>query len=199
MAALGNVNPSVAQMVEYSNERKRSSGEPGIWARLLCEAADAAGEEFLAVNGIRNPGEIVSMRNMMGDDLVLVGIVAPLTLRAERAMKRAQKGDPQDLAGFMAMDDRDRGIGEPPDGQQVDRCLAQVPHENVYNNKGTLGEYFQWINDTQLRIAQEREARLAAQAGAVKRKFSGEFGELDSWGDPVVQYGVAGPPYGEKK
>jgi hypothetical protein len=60
-------------------------------------------------------------------------------------MKRQQGGDPAELEGFLAMDDRDRGIGQPIEGQQVDRCLALAEPQNLYCNAGTMAEYEQWI------------------------------------------------------
>lgn len=191
MAALGNPKPSIAESQAYSNKRKFDTGEAGLWSRLVCEAAYAAGERKFIMNGIRNPAEIDVLQRLLGDRLTLVGITGPLKLRCERALKRAQRGDPTDFDGFIAMDERDRGLGEPEEGQHTDRCMARVPLTNVYNNDGTLYEYHGWIKMLQGALEKRLDELVEPWMGG-RSVGGGEFGDGD-WGDPVVQYGVAGP------
>lgn len=132
--------PTVAQLQDIGNEGRRSGG-PGYWAERLLEMAREGGYRLVAVNGIRNPGEIVALRS---ERLELVGVVAPIMDRAARFLNRERVGDPPTLEGFLRADDRDRGVGEPPDGQQVDRCLAEVAFENMFNNAGPLEELGLW-------------------------------------------------------
>ncbi|MFH1047581.1 MAG: hypothetical protein V1738_04725 [Patescibacteria group bacterium] len=146
-AKRGQTNPTVAQMVEVGNWGRAHSGDNGYWAGRLIEMLVAEGQSWAAINGIRNPGEIEILRRLAGSAFVLVGITAPTMLRYQRAMKRQQGGDPSELEGFLKMDDCDRGIGQPADGQQVDRCLALVQPENLCCNDGTLQEYERWISE----------------------------------------------------
>lgn len=155
MALAGNTAPTVVEMQDFSNRRKKDSGDDGVWAGEVLKLAISRGHKLVVINGIRNPGEIMSLQNASGNCLNLVGIVAPTMLRYERLTKRQQSGDPSEFEKFLAMDDRDRGIGEPKNGQHVDRCLARVPHENVYNNVGTLEEYEAWVEATKNRMLAE--------------------------------------------
>jgi len=144
-AERGLANPTVHELMNVGNWGREHSGDGGYWPKRLLAIMAAEGKPCVAINGIRNPGEVEVLRNMIGARFVLVGITAPTWLRYQRSMKRKQGGDPAELEGFLKMDDRDRGIGEPPDGQQVDRCLALCELENLYNNAGTMEEYEQWI------------------------------------------------------
>jgi dephospho-CoA kinase len=138
-------NPSIEQLMEVGNWGREHSGDNGYWAGRLLEMLSMDGNPHVAINGIRNPGEIETLRRLAGPAFVLVGITAPTWIRYKRAMKRKQGGDHDELEGFLRMDDRDRGIGEPPEGQQVDRCLAQVDPTNLFFNSGTMEEYERWI------------------------------------------------------
>ena len=142
----GLTDPTVQQLMDIGNWGRQHSGDNGFWAGRLLDLLAVEGNPNVAINGIRNPGEVETLRRLAGPSFVLVGITAPTWLRYQRAMKRQQGGDPAELEGFLAMDDRDRGFGEPPDGQQVDRCLALCAPENIYHNAGTLDEYKQWVN-----------------------------------------------------
>lgn len=142
-AARGIPEPTVEQLIELGNEG-RAHGGPGHWASKLLEGFVAAGERLVCVNGARNPGEILTLRRLAGDKLVLVGVTAPAETRARRFLKRARLGDPTELMDFLRLDEKDRGLGQPSDGQQVDRCMAQVPYEDVFNNAGTLEEFEAW-------------------------------------------------------
>lgn len=141
--------PTVAQLQDIGNEG-RSKGGPGYWVERLLDMARERGHALVAVNGIRNPGEIEVLRK---ENFVLIGVVAPIMTRAARFLNRERMGDPPTLEGFLQADDRDRGVGEPPDGQQVDRCLAQVMLENLYNNVGTPEEFVEWTKDFLERVA----------------------------------------------
>lgn len=83
----------------------------------------------------------------MGGRFVLVGITAPTEVRFRRFIGRRQDGDSDALSAFLEIDDRDRGVGQPSDGQQVERCLALVRPENLYHNVGTLDEFRDWLTD----------------------------------------------------
>ncbi len=144
-AKRGIADPKVEQLMDIGNWGREHSGDNGYWAGRLLEMLAAEGNARVAINGIRNPGEVETLRRLAGSSFVLAGITAPTWVRYQRAMKRKQGGDPAELEGFLKMDDRDRGIGEPPEGQQVDRCLALCQPENLYCNSGTMDEYEQWI------------------------------------------------------
>lgn len=139
--------PTVADLQDVSDEMKRQTGDFGYWAGQAIRMAWNEGSRLVVINGIRNPGEIDALAAVAGDQLVLVGVVAPINIRIERFLRRGRAGDPVTMEDFLLMDDRDRGINQPPEGQQVDRCLARVPHENIYSNEGEIEEFYIWIDD----------------------------------------------------
>jgi dephospho-CoA kinase len=154
------------QLMDIGDEGRRQGGA-GHWASMALEMAREKGVRKLIVNGVRNPGETLALQRTAGHRCTLVGVVAPAMVRFGRVTGRGQVEDRYDLPRFLEMDDRDRGIGQSADGQQVDRCLALVPPENVYNNDSTLEAYHAWIDGLRARLE-------AAAAKAVE--WQGEFG-----------------------
>ncbi len=145
-ARLGITDPTTVQLQDLGNRGRALSNDGGFWPKELLKLMSASGKRLVVINGIRHPDEISALKEILGNKFVAVGIIAPVLLRAARFLKRRQAGDPITLEDFLAIDDRDRGIGEPPHGQQVDRAMALVPWENLYNNIGTLEEYHLWID-----------------------------------------------------
>ena len=146
-AKRGEDNPSVEMLQDVGDEVRRKTGDGGCWMRRLLAMAEKDGCRLMVINGIRNPVEIDMLEEdakTRGFRFVLVGIVAPIMVRINRYMQRGQDGDTLAMEAFLKLDDRDRGTGQPPDGQQVDRCLARVPWENLHSNDGTLEEFHQW-------------------------------------------------------
>jgi dephospho-CoA kinase len=141
----GRADWQTEDLMDLGDELRRKHG-PGHLAGETLMLASQAGHRRVVIDGLRNPGEVERLRQLAGANLVLVGITAPLMTRWERVQKRAKKGDPTTIEGFLAMDDKDRGIGQSADGQQVDRTLAMVPHENVFVNDGTLAAFQDWID-----------------------------------------------------
>jgi len=144
----GSTAYTMSQLMDIGNEF-RAKGGPGYPAQLMLEMAHAKGDRKVVVNGLRNPGEIWKLREIVGHRLYLIGITAPIMVRFARASARHQPEDPLTLEQFLQNDDRDRGIGEPPHGQHVDRTLAMVAEvdpEAIYCNQGTLADYHNWIN-----------------------------------------------------
>jgi hypothetical protein len=59
-------------------------------------------------------------------------------LRFRRQLERQRPGDPSTLDEFRRLDERDQGLGEDRDGQQVGACL-RIADVTIVND-GTLGE-----------------------------------------------------------
>ncbi|MEA3249168.1 MAG: hypothetical protein U9Q03_02320 [Patescibacteria group bacterium] len=117
----------------------------GFWALEAARLLSKEGHTRVAINGLRHSGEVEALRKEFGDRFVLVGIEAPTMVRFRRVAGRNRTGDSMDIEGFLKMDDRDRGIGEPWDGQRVDLAMACVQQENRFCNDGTLKAYHGWI------------------------------------------------------
>jgi len=138
--------PTFQQKIEIGNWGREQGEGMVYWARRVVETLRSQGHRRIIVNGLRHPEEVAGLRRLLGDVFVMVGIVAPTPVRAKRLLDRRRGGDPKNMEEFLKLDDDDRGIGQPPHGQQVDRTLALVPWENLYNNQGTLEEYHAWID-----------------------------------------------------
>lgn len=150
-------NYTIQQLQEIGNEGRKQGG-PGYWVERLMDLAAERRSPRLVVNGARNPGEIAAVAVRAAPFFVLVGITAPILVRAARISKRGQVEDRAELERFLAMDDVDRGLGQPEDGQQVDRCMAMVPRGRICNNAGTLAEYHAWIDRVRAEIEAGRKA-----------------------------------------
>lgn len=103
----------------------RKSRGPEVLAKLAFERAKT---DHILIDGIRNPGEINYIRSILtpDDKFLLLAVDAPLSLRFKRAKERKSPKDIIDYATFVRDDARDRGIGQPLNGQQVQACIDQA-------------------------------------------------------------------------
>jgi dephospho-CoA kinase len=161
---------SIPEM-QFIGNAGREKGGNGYWALRQYEKACAQGVERFLMDGVRHPDEIKVLREVAvrtpGTIFVAIGIEASFMNRFARLAGRNDEGDAKlrdadfrlAVAKFSAMDDRDRGIGEPWHGQQVDATLSVVRHMaqqmnprqpggmgRVYGNNGTLDDYHEWIS-----------------------------------------------------
>lgn len=109
--------------------------------QILAErvAFDLIGESGnLVVDSIRNPGEIIYLKERF--DLQIIGVNAQPQLRARYYMQRAKERgeDTADLDHFLKSALRDLGIGQGEHGQQVDACLGLA--DVIFQNNGTKNE-----------------------------------------------------------
>lgn len=85
------------------------------------------------VDSIRNPEEVRHLRTRR--DFFLVHVDAPAAVRFERARLRARPGDPVDLAGFEAAENRELASGDPA-AQQLAATIALA--DFTVQNDGNL-------------------------------------------------------------
>jgi dephospho-CoA kinase len=123
------VTPSRADLQKIGNEMRRFEGPAALAKRTLAKI-EASKDKLAIVDGFRNPHEVAHFRQHT--KFYLLAIDAPIELRFKRAVERQRPGDPRTLAEFLSLDARDRGEGEPEDGQQVGACLrlADVAIQN---------------------------------------------------------------------
>ncbi|OGL73408.1 hypothetical protein A3C96_00855 [Candidatus Uhrbacteria bacterium RIFCSPHIGHO2_02_FULL_60_10] len=148
----GHEKPTIAQQIELGNRARLESGDIGYWAKRVLERARQTGNRLMAVNGIRHPAEVDGLRTIAGDAFTLVGIVAPFQMRAKRLLERGRDGDPKTMEEFTALDQKDRGIGQPAHGQQVGLALKMVGVQNMCQNDGTMEKYHAWIDALMARV-----------------------------------------------
>ncbi len=112
--------------------REQHSGS--VLAQKTLEAAQD--DKLVIIDGIRNPEEIEYLREHA--QAFIVGVVAPQYVRLERYIKRAQERgeDGMTKAAFYRANQREKGIGEDENGQQVGACLEMVDY--TIENTGSL-------------------------------------------------------------
>ncbi|MEK9151886.1 MAG: hypothetical protein AAB692_00815 [Patescibacteria group bacterium] len=167
-ARKGVLNPTRTQLQDLGDHMKKDDN--GILAKLIVKSARERGLTKIIVNGARHPDEFRALRGAVVNDyrFVTVGITASTGNRYHRYVARGQAGDAKvTLEEFLAIDDRDRGIGQPPNGQQTDRTLAMVDWHNLFCNDGTHDQFRVWVDEwlTRTRAWQEAEHRRKVSEG----------------------------------
>jgi dephospho-CoA kinase len=109
---------------DVGNELRLTFGGAVLAERTLEIIANTSGN--IVIDGVRNPNEIDFLRNNL--NAKIIGIHAPKEKRLEwylaRAKERGEDGKtPED---FERDDNRDFGVGEPENGQQVGKCLEMA-------------------------------------------------------------------------
>ena len=110
------------------NEMRQKYGN-GYWAERLI-AKVKPGKNYV-IEGIRNPGEVESLRKLR--NFVLIGVTAPIDQRLHWIMGRNKDSDPKSLNAIRAIDARDRGVGEGESGQHTDACF-ELADSYIHNN-----------------------------------------------------------------
>lgn len=118
---------------DIGNELRATFGLSILVERSLLLIPEEA--KLVVVDGIRNPGEVLFVKNQMAG--VIIGVDAPVELRLKwylaRAKRRGEDGVTE--ADFWLTNNRDLGIGEDPMGQQSRATFAMSDH--VLYNDGT--------------------------------------------------------------
>ena len=78
------------------------------------------------IDGIRNPAEIEELRKR--PDFVLIANTAPEDLIVERILTRERSDDTPDETTIRQKLRREMGEGEPPEGQQVQKCIEMADY-----------------------------------------------------------------------
>ena len=108
-------------------------------------------ESNLVLTGIKNIDEVSKLRRW--PNFRLISVDAPIEVRYQRAIVHGAPRAPSSREEFDRLDSRDRGVGEPEWGQQVDACIASADFpiqgggslEELYPQ---LEEYLRSLRDT---------------------------------------------------
>lgn len=97
-------------------------------------------ERMYVIESIRNHNEVIKLKEELGNDLVVISIDAPIELRYQRAVKREGQYKEQDMTfeQFKINDERDLGIANAENEQNVFRCMELADHK--IENIGRLDE-----------------------------------------------------------
>ncbi|MBN2096527.1 dephospho-CoA kinase [Candidatus Peregrinibacteria bacterium] len=108
----------------------RQKNGPGVLAERALEKIQASPGDKWVVDGIRNPAEVEALRKH--PDFILIANTAPEDLIVERIFSRKRADDTLDKEAIRQKLRREMGEGEPPDGQQVGKCVKMADH--VFEN-----------------------------------------------------------------
>ncbi|OGD71363.1 hypothetical protein A3A84_01000 [Candidatus Collierbacteria bacterium RIFCSPLOWO2_01_FULL_50_23] len=147
---LGFVNLSLSDRVREEADRRGLARERATLQNVGNDLREVFGAQVLAertatmipddvklivISGIRNPGEILFLKDTLG--ITIVGVDAPVELRLgwylERARRRGEDGATEE--DFWRANARDLGEGEDSNGQQGTMCLEIADH--MIQNDGT--------------------------------------------------------------
>lgn len=112
----------------------RDTHGAGVLGKKIRETVEREMARRWVIDGIRNPGEWEELRQL--PDFEMIGVTASPDTIVERITRRNREGTPLSREEVLAKLNRERGIGEPPEGQQVQRCLDHSDFLIV--NEGTL-------------------------------------------------------------
>ena len=118
---------------QVGNQLREEHGA-GVLGKKIRETVEQEMERRWVIDGIRNPGEWEELKHL--PDFEMIGVTASPDTIIERITRRNREGTPLSREEVLAKLNKERGIGEPPEGQQVQRCLDQADFLIV--NEGTL-------------------------------------------------------------
>jgi dephospho-CoA kinase len=119
-----------ANVGKVATEMRTKHGKD-YWARLTADAIhqELGSASLVLVDGVRNHEEVEAFRNKLGDDFMLVAIVAPPDLRVDRLMKRGRLDDAKAKTDVERRDERELAWG-------IATSIALADHSIV--NEGDL-------------------------------------------------------------
>lgn len=192
------------ELVKIGNELRRDGGA-GILAKLALEKVLAGGGDWV-VDGIRNPAEIRELRKE--PTVKIIGLSAKREILVERILSRSRTGDAITCKDILKKLQREKGKGEPKEGQQVGKCLKMA--DKIIKNEGNLKkleemlmEYYNSVRSMK-RIDMKRPSKdeyyldLAKTVCRRATCLKVEIGAVIIKDDQVVATGYCGAPRGTK-
>ena len=114
-----------------TGQKLRQAFGAGVLGQRVAEKIQREGGEKWIIDGLRNPAEVEALRNL--PHFILVANIAPEELIVKRILERKRVDDTLDEVTIRQKLRREMGEGEPPEGQQVGKCIemADFTFENV--------------------------------------------------------------------
>ncbi len=114
--------------------RLRARDGAGVLGRRVRETVLADAATHWVIDGIRHPAEVLELRRI--DAFILIGIECSVPTILARMKARGRASDAGAERELRAALDREWGLGEPANGQQVGPTLALA--DFFIDNNGTL-------------------------------------------------------------
>lgn len=117
-------------LMNVGQSLRRKHGTGVLASRALEKIRNRGGGKWI-IDGIRNPMEVEVLRSEPG--FILLANTVPENMIIERIMSRKRSDDTFDETSIRRKLRREWGEGEPPDGQQVGKCveMADYVFENI--------------------------------------------------------------------
>lgn len=119
------------------NELRATYGA-GVLGMKVRELVSLDLESNWIIDGIRNPACILELKKLNG--FKLIGVSADDNLLVERLLARGREGTPLTKEEILEKLNREKGVNEPENGQQVKKCLNDVDYFIL--NEGSLDELY---------------------------------------------------------
>ena len=123
------------KLMEVGNSMRKKEG-PGVLAKRALQKIQARRHGKWVIDGIRNPAEIQELKK--DENAHIWGLQADRDLLISRILKRARPSDPKTHQEVIERVEREWGKGEPPEGQQMERCMRHT--DELIENEGSLEE-----------------------------------------------------------
>jgi len=133
-----NIKITRENLIKSGNELREKSGS-SVLADKIISRLDR--NNNYAIDSIRNPEEIKSFRKT--GNFVLLDIISSQKIRFERIKQRNRPGDPETLAEFISMENRELK-SKNKSCQQLMDCAALADYK--ITNNGSLQELYNKIN-----------------------------------------------------
>lgn len=94
-----------------ATEMRKKHGKD-VWAKKTIEKIKSLDkDDYLVIDGVRNPEEIKTFKKKLGEDFVLIAINASDKIRYKRALDRNRQDDNKDLEKVKERDRREKSWG----------------------------------------------------------------------------------------
>ena len=122
-----------ANLQDLGNLMRKREGA-GVLAKKAIDFIKSSTQENWVIDGIRNPAEIEELRQL--PNISIIGLHVDRPTLISRILKRGRESDSKTESEIIKVIERERGVGQPADGQQVDQCVKMA--DSLVINDGTL-------------------------------------------------------------
>jgi len=118
-------------LMKIGQDLREQHGAGVLGERALEKINEESDGVNFIIDGIRNPAEVEALRSH--SNFILIAIIAPEDLIISRILSRKRSDDTLEENAIRAKLRREMGEGEPPEGQQVRKCIdiADYTFENT--------------------------------------------------------------------
>lgn len=134
-AAQAQTSPTRAQLQQLGDDIRSKEGLGALVNHALRALDVAEGTAPIAIDGVRNFGEVRALEDLFGHRFLLVGVLAPYTTRWNRVAYDQYHTNGLTEKDFHDDDGRDQDEGH-ENGQQVGLCVDAA--DAIINNSGKV-------------------------------------------------------------